>query len=138
MAWLRSRRKNTAVEKQISITKLRASLAYIGQFILSILSGYIPGAAGPLYFILYTELTGINIIQYKALGRITGIAFVLGTFYPILHAGLIHLEYVIPFSLGMYIGGHLGSKHLIKMGNTLALYIVYGSIFLLALYLLFS
>ena len=137
IAYIRSKR--TLQEKSdIIVTKLRRRLTYIGQFFLSILSGYIPGASGPLYFILYSELLHIQVLEYKALGRITGIVFALWTLYPIIQAGLIHIENIVPFFIGMYLGWHFGSKHIIQMWNKVAQYIVYTSIFFLALYLLFS
>lgn len=76
IAYIRSKRTSES-KPEIIITKLRKSLTYIGQFLLSILSGYIPGASGPLYFILYSELLHIQLLEYKALGRITGIVFAL-------------------------------------------------------------
>ncbi len=137
ITWIRKRYKKTLQEKHITITRLRKNLTYSGQFVLSILSGYIPGAAWSLYFMLYTELLHINTLEYKALGRITGMALALGTLYPIVKTWLFHYEYATPFFIWMYIWWHFGTKHLIKMWNRIAEYIVYSSIFFLALYLLF-
>jgi uncharacterized membrane protein YfcA len=122
----------------IQITTLRKNLTYLWQLLLSVLSWYIPGSAGSLYFILYTEMLHLKILEYKALWRVTALALFVGTIYPIAHAGLIHWQYVIPFFAGMYLWGHFGSKHLIHIWNTLAQYIVYVSIFFLGIYLLFS
>ncbi len=129
---------NRSIRPIIHISKLREYSTYIGQFFLSILSWYIPWAAGSLYFILYTELLHISTLQYKSLWRFTWIALVLGTLYPIIKAGLIDMRYVVPFFIWMYIGWHFWSKHLINVWETFAQYVVYISVFFLALYLIFS
>ena len=134
ITYLRRNLKN----QEVHVTKLREYFVYFGQFILSILAGFIPGAAWPLFFILYTRWIWIKTLQYKALGRVTALAGSLGTLYPIYHAGLIDFRYIIPFFLWMYIGWHLWTKHIINLWESIATKIVYISVFFLAIYLIFS
>lgn len=134
ITYLRRNLKNS----EVYVTRLREYFVYFWQFLLSILSWFIPGAAGPLYFILYTRWIWIKTLEYKALWRCTALAGSIGTFYPIYHAGLIDLRYVIPFFVWMYLGWHLWTKHIINIWESIATKIVYLSIFFLAIYLIFS
>lgn len=130
--------KTEKTTKPLNYPRIREYITYLGQFLFSILAGYIPWSAGGFIYIVYTEAIRIDILQYKALWRFTSIAIVAGAIYPVIQAGLLHLDHIIPFSLGMYIGGYFGSKHLIKMWNDFVQKIVYTSIFFLSLYLIFS
>ena len=123
---------------EVHVTKFREYFVYFGQFLLSILSWFIPGAAWPLYFILYTRWIWMKTLQYKALWRFTGLAISLWSFYPIWHAGLIDFQYIIPFFFWMYFGWHLWTKHIISLWESIATKIVYISVFFLAIFLIFS
>lgn len=135
--------RNTQIKKYQSTEDRMDSLfhrllAYLGQLIFSIISGYIPGAAGWLYYIWYSEVLKIKILEYKALWRMTGLAFSLWTLYPIIQAWLLDMRLIIPFLIWAFLWWFLWSKHLIHMWNQVAEKIVLVSVFILWVYLIFS
>lgn len=119
------------------ISKTREWIGYLTYFILSIVGNLFPAGSGVWYYFNNTLILRLSPIESKWIASVLALFWFVGTFSGIMIAWQYNLSYALSLGLGMFIGWYFGTKHIIKIGNSLLKNLLLGSILIFAFYFLY-
>ena len=128
--------KKSGYHTTSQLSKRREYLYYFCLFFLNIFGNFFIAGSGVWYYFINTLLIKLPALTAKGLSSAMSVFWFIGSFLAIMVRGQYVGSWAIAFWLGMFIGGYFGTKHIIKIGNTLFRNILLISIIIFALYFL--
>lgn len=122
------------VEVKIGIK--RKLLGYLGYLIVSIWAGFFAAGTGIAFLYVYMLLLGLPIIEIKGTDKIPGLFLDLGAITVFVSEGIFNPIYFLAFFPGMFLGATIGSKYVIKIGNSVLRLAVLASVLFVSLRLI--
>lgn len=119
------------------ITHKRKIAGFVAYFLMNIFYSVFPMWAGVLYQFLHVFFFRVTNLQARFMGTITTVPFVIGFIIPVIASGFYDLSSMIIYGIWGYIGGYLGAKSGVKLGNTWLKRILIWWLFSLGIYFIF-
>lgn len=123
--------------KWTHISRGREYVGYGMYFLLSIVGNLFPAGSGVWYFFNNTLILRLSPLESKWIASVLAIFWFFGTLFWILAAGQYNLVWAVSLWLGMFIGWYIGTRHIIKIGNSVLQNLLLTSIMIFAFYFLY-
>lgn len=130
--------KKSWIHTNPHVSKRREYLYYVTLFWLNIFGNLFIAGSGVWYYFNNTLMIKLPALMAKWLSTAMSVFWCIGSFVAIMMQGQYIVSLSIAFTIGMFIGGWFGSKHVIKIGNEIFRNLLLASIFLFAVYFIYS
>lgn len=109
-------KKDLGLERQ-EPTLFRKYIGFLFYFLLSIWAGFFSAGTGVLFMYIYLWFFGLSVLETKGTDRIPGMVFNISTIIILLSHGIYELSYLLAFLPGTFLGGVIGTRYAIRMGD---------------------
>ena len=119
------------------ISKKRKVWWFLAYFVLNIIYAILPMGMGILFQFLHTFFFRVTNLEARLMWCFLTIPFIVWFIFPVLQSGIYNLRYALIFGVWWYLGGYIGAKSGIRLGNSWLRYPLLGWLSIIWIYFLF-
>lgn len=124
--------------KRIAVSRNKRLIGFGLYFILAIWTSFFAAWTGLICLHLYLYFFGFTILETKATDSLAGTAMALGSLIIFVSSGVFNVSYLLAYIPGAIIGGYLGAKWALHLGDTRLKILVWISIALVSVKTVFQ